>query len=203
MKKNMILILLILFISFISSFSGFRSGGENGDLWEIGNIVLIQWDDEKINSDSVDIFLWNGISFKFLFIQESENSGFSTWLIPDSILASDKYKLKIVSTSNPSIFMMSENYFSIYENENQLMYKKSENSEIEINKVFTIYPNPVTNKLTISNLSNDKVLFEIFDNLGQRVGRGLLNGDIDVSGLSSGIYFLKLNNQPPVKFIKI
>lgn len=78
---------------------------------------------------------------------------------------------------------------------------------------FTFFPNPTSVKLTLSNIPDGAMSFEIFDIFGVIVlstpsslsdatpQEG--NYEIDVSGLTSGIYFLKLNNQQPVKFIKL
>ena len=82
-----------------------------------------------------------------------------------------------------------------------------------------LFPNPATDFITI-DLSNvilrvnpwvEGQEIRIFDIFGERVlstpslratpQKG--NFEIDVSILTPGIYFLKLNNQPPVKFIKL
>jgi bacillolysin len=70
---------------------------------------------------------------------------------------------------------------------------------------FNIYPNPTENRLNVS-LSDENATYEIINYLGQEVKKGKLSQDgIDVIGLNSGIYFLKVNsNQKSVskKFIK-
>lgn len=78
-------------------------------------------------------------------------------------------------------------------------------------KEFLIFPNPTSDKLTLSQIPDGSVSYEIFDIFGGRVLSAPSlrdtpqegNLEIDVSKLLSGIYFLKLNNQPPVKFVKI
>ena len=69
-----------------------------------------------------------------------------------------------------------------------------------------VYPNPATGQLTIDNgqLIIDNV--EIYSVVGQKLNNyqlSTVNSQliIDVSGLASGMYFLKINNQV-VKFIK-
>ncbi|OGU60420.1 MAG: hypothetical protein A2X64_05890 [Ignavibacteria bacterium GWF2_33_9] len=76
-----------------------------------------------------------------------------------------------------------------------------------------IYPNPTSDKLTISKIPEGVVSYEIFDIFGNRVlstpsslrdatpQEG--NWEIDVSKLSPGIYFIKIGTQPPLKFVKI
>lgn len=70
-----------------------------------------------------------------------------------------------------------------------------------------LFPNPVCDELTISQIPYGVVSYEIFDIFGNRVLSletiHELPLQIDVSMLTPGLYFLKLNNQPPVKFIKL
>jgi len=74
----------------------------------------------------------------------------------------------------------------------------------------SIYPNPVYDKLNISNI-NSKSSFEIIDMYGKTYMRnslqaGIKNQSILISKLISGIYFIKIDNGTNViikKFIKI
>lgn len=64
-----------------------------------------------------------------------------------------------------------------------------------------IYPNPVQNQLNID--SQEEVLsIEIFDLLGKKIFEGKGN-TIDVSGLQSGIYLLKINTKNVILTQKI
>lgn len=67
-----------------------------------------------------------------------------------------------------------------------------------------VYPNPVSNDLTVTLPSaNSKIT--IFDSVGRRVHEGFETGDravINVSQYARGVYFVKVNDEPVVKFIK-
>lgn len=75
--------------------------------------------------------------------------------------------------------------------------------ELLTSDLFTVYPNPVTNKLTI--LSNNKVeQVTIYTTNGTEVKRGNLNV-IDVSSLAAGFYFLEVKTDGKIQtrqFIK-
>jgi polyhydroxybutyrate depolymerase len=73
---------------------------------------------------------------------------------------------------------------------------------------FSVYPNPAEEEIVIST---DRPFvgqpYEIVDQLGKRVGAGLMNsGDaLDVSQLPAGLYFLRLvslQSNPSIRFIK-
>ena len=55
-----------------------------------------------------------------------------------------------------------------------------------------IYPNPVSNVLTMQNLPCSWVDYSIFNVLGQEVGEGSSSGTINVSDLERGVYFLQI-----------
>ncbi|MBK6836670.1 MAG: T9SS type A sorting domain-containing protein [Bacteroidetes bacterium] len=56
------------------------------------------------------------------------------------------------------------------------------------------YPNPTTGKITLDGIQNAEV--KIFNQLGQLVLlKTIINGQIDVFELESGVYFLELNHQ--------
>ena len=56
-----------------------------------------------------------------------------------------------------------------------------------------VYPNPATDKLTISGVDNGE--YVLLNNLGQKVQSGKIQkGDISIDGLSEGAYLLQLND---------
>lgn len=67
----------------------------------------------------------------------------------------------------------------------------------------TVYPNPTTDKLSISDFSKIKT-FEIYDITGKLVQKTktILSNSINVSELNAGMYFLKLDGIKTIKFIK-
>jgi polyhydroxybutyrate depolymerase len=78
----------------------------------------------------------------------------------------------------------------------------------KILRPLSVYPNPVGNQLIISA---DQMLkgqeYEIFNQLGVRIGEGIveIGNTLDVSRLSTGIYFLRLvslQGYQPIRFIK-
>ncbi|MCD4730575.1 MAG: T9SS type A sorting domain-containing protein, partial [Bacteroidales bacterium] len=78
-------------------------------------------------------------------------------------------------------------------------------SDYEFNQL-DVYPNPVRNKLTVTNPSNQVFTFEIYNLNAKRVFQRKFYGksdNIDVSGLSPGIYICKIASGNKVKTIKI
>lgn len=68
----------------------------------------------------------------------------------------------------------------------------------------SVYPNPVSASLSISQIPEEAFYYEIFNEFGLKVNFGILRKEINISYLPSGIYFLKLNNSAkPIKFIKL
>lgn len=75
--------------------------------------------------------------------------------------------------------------------------------ELILKSEYQIFPNPVKDKFSLSDFSEGKIEFEIYDNLGIKRIEGKVFNQIYVEFLPSGIYFLKLNNNIKViKFIK-
>ena len=78
------------------------------------------------------------------------------------------------------------------------------NKNIDENLLLSLSPNPVNEKLTLIKIPDNATEFEIYDQFGNRQISGLISGQIDVSLLPPGVYFIKLNNsQRPLKFLKI
>ncbi len=64
-----------------------------------------------------------------------------------------------------------------------------------------IYPNPATSHLNFDQ-NLDGQPYQVHNALGQTVQSGKILGNIPVSGLTTGIYILKIGTMQPVRFIK-
>jgi hypothetical protein len=73
----------------------------------------------------------------------------------------------------------------------------------QIPNSISIFPNPVTDKLSFSIEPNTLNTYEIYDYLGQIVLKGELRNEIDVSTLQPGHYVIKITNFTAKKFIKL
>jgi hypothetical protein len=70
-------------------------------------------------------------------------------------------------------------------------------------KALAIYPNPVSNTLTVDNTEDDEEVgnFQILNLLGQQVLTGKTAAQVDVSALPQGTYLLKVGAEQ-AKFLK-
>jgi polyhydroxybutyrate depolymerase len=72
------------------------------------------------------------------------------------------------------------------------------NENIYKRKIIGIYPNPTTRYITVKNDLRNNPAFEIYTPLGEMVLSGMISSNnnlIDLSSLTSGIYFLKTDHQ--------
>jgi hypothetical protein len=79
-------------------------------------------------------------------------------------------------------------------------------TEFSAKKSFSVYPNPVSNQLSIEAKNNkEKLNFEIINSIGQVVYKGILQEKIIVptANFASGVYLIKLENGKVFEFKKI
>ena len=84
-----------------------------------------------------------------------------------------------------------------------------DDSNSSIKQVINVYPNPATNKITLSEKFSENQII-LFDLLGKNYPVKLINNynsstRIDISNLSGGLYFVKIindNSSKSIKFIK-
>ncbi len=207
--KHLFKFCLILFLAMSPLYAGNNSrlGGENGEQWHIGQNVHIWWDSEMLTSDFVNIYLWDGNETKLISIAENipNASPSFDWKIPENIKPGNFYKLKIISTEDKRNFIMSENFFPIYE---ILAVEEQNNANMKYD--VSIYPNPASDYIYINSplLEGAEGIYEytIFDLLGQNVQRSVLtDSKIDISKIPTGIYCIVFTNggkQIMQKFIK-
>lgn len=88
------------------------NGGEN---WQQGTSQNITWDSIGDVGSNVRIDLYKGGVLNLKIISSAENNGSYEWLIPSDQTVDSDYKIKITSSSNPTLFDESDDYFSIAE----------------------------------------------------------------------------------------
>lgn len=70
---------------------------------------------------------------------------------------------------------------------------------------FVVYPNPATNTIYFTHTDKGDVFsVRIFDLQGREIQNGMYKSEemIDISQLSSGVYFVRFNNLETVKLLK-
>jgi hypothetical protein len=92
--------------------------------------------------------------------------------------------------------------------EDSLLCDMSTKTENEIQNYVSIYPNPASNILFIENKSSKEINYIIYNSYGEKEKYGIssiANIEIDLSALSSGIYYIQciLNNKSITKKIII
>ena len=178
-------------------------GAEVGDEWEVNG----GWFTITVHVDDVQTVTYNGKTYKMLSVSDVSHLftgdilcgvGHMDHFFPESPIAKD-YEvdgLRCFWQDGELVLNMGDEdcdavYYEIHSVE--------ENSEV----TFKVYPNPTDGLLhivetqCIASLPSE---YRITNLLGQTLLSGVLDGEIiDVSVLSNGIYFLKINDS----FIKI
>jgi pimeloyl-ACP methyl ester carboxylesterase len=81
-------------------------------------------------------------------------------------------------------------------------------NDLALSKSFMVFPNPTTSKVFFDNLNYNFQNVSVINSLGQEVSKikfttFLNNQEIDLSGLSAGVYVLKFSNDEMTKTTKI
>ncbi len=155
--------------------------------------VLICNDYHKVYHFNKDAHPWGGIDL-------TEGIGYSTGL----------YQVSFGGMPPPPIVTYSskDNCLDTASQYEKLTTGVSE--VVQINTEVIIYPNPASQQITMQSQHANGLPFQynVLNNLGQKIQFGWTkgSGDIDVSELPSGIYFLQLINEKKIysqnKFIK-
>ncbi len=76
-------------------------------------------------------------------------------------------------------------------------------SDFELSKQWKISPNPSSDFITISGLT-ERTDYKMYNVLGEEIYKGMVssNENIDIQNLNDGLYFIKLNNGITLKLIK-
>lgn len=82
------------------------------EVWATVEKRRIVWDSDNLES-SINIKLYKDDVFLENIEDNYPNTGFLDWLVPDYLLASDKYQIRIEDYTDNTIFDTSDNYFQI------------------------------------------------------------------------------------------
>ena len=95
--------------------------------------------------------------------------------------------------------------FVMHENPNRIILLKNTLGIDKISKpVLKLYPNPTSDYLEFTDIFTPTE-YVIYDTFGKTVSKGRLEpkSKIEINQLSTGIYFLHLKNNTPIKFVKL
>jgi hypothetical protein len=135
---------------------------------------------------------WDENTQSWATVVTETNNSISTYSKSFSEVKTNKVRLYINATS--------DNTVRLYELEVYGRIATLGTNDFSVNK-FNIYPNPTSN---IINISGDNTIefLQIFDVSGKQLITKKDSNSVDVSKLSKGTYFMKLNNKETLKFIK-
>ncbi len=84
-----------------------------GESYNTGTIQTISWNSTAAAGNNVKIELYKDGAYLLDIAVSTMNDGAYTWLIPSHLSDSTKYKIKIVDTSDSSIYDFSNTFFNI------------------------------------------------------------------------------------------
>lgn len=202
------------YIYSIINSNGFFLSSDNGEYWmyksKLPNPLSLEYSQDYIfvGSERYGIFLSSDNGETWSANRGNKNEG-----LPPFYETGSKYQITDLLVYNDYLYATLSVNDGEYTQEAGI-YKirieditdvKSEEENLTENPIF---PNPASDFITI-DVKNLEPMSEIVvhDLFGKKVLTietiHELPLQIDVSGLLPGLYFLKLNNQPPVKFIKL
>ena len=182
----------------------YNLNAEAGDEWQI----KVGTETITVHVDAVDDYDYEGRTYKMLQVSD-ENDVFSGTIVCGIGHLTSFFPERLMSKSG--------NYrvegMRCYWKDGELVFKYGDKDCDEIyielhngieesdNQTFSVYPNPAKGFITIET-EEENAVYEIVNIMGQTVFSGSLNGakQVNVSGLSDGMYFIKVG-QKTVKFV--
>jgi hypothetical protein len=84
-----------------------------GESWQAGNNYNITWSSTETVGPTVRIELYKDDSYFGYIVTSTANDGADTWPIPSDLPAGTTYQVKIIDTSNTSVYDYSDGYFYV------------------------------------------------------------------------------------------
>jgi hypothetical protein len=149
--------------------------------------------------------------FNFEVWDATLNSGAGGWSTALSVTGNPAKPLTTfktfapVTTTKIRVYITdhnSTNYLKMIELEVYGKLNETLNTKQFVKQAYSIFPNPITNGV-INIVGDQEVLsVEVYDILGAKIKTPFENAKVSVQNLASGVYFLKINKQYTIKFIK-
>jgi PKD repeat protein len=143
-------------------------------------------------------------------ISQSNDTLFSSsptgnqWYLPNGSIIGAVYQYFVPSTNSVYYVVVTDSNGCSAQSA-PYSYSGSSAENILNNKRLSIYPNPVSEVLTVEYSGSDVLLLKMTNKLGQEVQRAVFSNEqeINVSKLSSGIYFveIRIKDNPSEKII--
>jgi hypothetical protein len=163
------------------------------DTFISANGYLIIWADENGSEAGLHAsFKLNG-SGEQLALYDSTNSTVIDEVIFGAI-PSDIGYARVPNGTGP--FVVQEPTFNLNNESSTNIFENLEKND------FVLFPNPVANTIFIINSDKKINTLSIYSIFGQEVITKNNTNKMDVSHLKSGMYFVKINNNQTIKFIK-
>lgn len=150
----------------------------SGDTWYIGETYSIFWSSENAG-DYVQIELYKSGSYVSTIASSTSNIGSYSWYVSSSLSASSSYVIKIISTSDSSLYDES-GYFSIDELERYISVNSPSYGE-------TLYQGDTHAITWSSNNAGSYVKIELYKN-------GYFYSTIDSYVYNGGSYYWEISN---------
>lgn len=159
-----------------------------------GNISSVTHDHFTVNSFGGTLMDSPDENFKLF-----ENNYANIFLLPESPRT---FHYAISPTSGNMVQLV----LTDDENGNQIFYQAQMlGSNQNLQKKLSVYPNPVTDVLKIKNL-RELSMITITDASGKKVYESISNGkemiEVNLKHLPQGNYFVKVNDEQPLKIVK-
>lgn len=167
----------------------------------LGNYIVSGWRDD-FNGTYYNVLLAKLSSSGWYIHNSSFGGTFDDYI--GEIYKNSKGNLMIIGSTEDDNTSQSAILFSTFDYNLNIQYNQdsiwiSRNKNIP-QKSFNIYPNPAVNNFTISGLDNNKYKLQIINYQGIILKEYIVENKekIDVSALSAGIYFIRLNGKDRV-----
>ena len=179
------------------------------------NLTITPYSESTIGVSACGMYEWNGQTYTTSGIYTNTNSDCLTETLDLTITPSSTNTTTIVSPGNYTWNNTGVTYTSSGFYMGSTVNCVTEYLDLTINSsgiseeemlLFSLYPNPVSEFLTINFNGESNEEYSIIDNFGSVVKRGVLENmstEISVSELSTGLYYFKIEGTKPRKFSKI